>query len=407
MGLQTGLFAANNAAGNPAELNKRSFAGQILRRYPNGSAPMFALTSQSGKSKALASAHGYFSKTMTFLVITVAATQLVGDTTFTWPSTPGITPGMLFWNARTFEVIRILTVPSLTSVTVTRAFGRVAAAAVNAADKWVQAGTAYEEGSNRPTARRLDTQYIPNYTQIFRNAWAVTDTARASYTEMAGITNVAENKNDCAMFHSVDIESAIIFSQPKMDVTGATPIHSTQGVMDALRQYVSGNVNVATSTTNFDQLVALVEPAFTYSTNLGNAKNRTAFVDAVGMRVLNAIGRKSGQVQMTTKETSFGMRYTEFAFYKGTIDLIEHPLLNGLSYAATGMMLVMDMPALKLAYMDGRDTVHEHYGMVGTNGNAPDFGQDAQGGSLLSELAVELVNPAACALITGLTAGIA
>ena len=408
MGLQTGLFAANNAAGNPAELNKRSFAGQILRRYPNGSAPMFALTSQSGKSKAMASTHGYFSKTMTFLVVITTATQLAGDATFAvLPSTPGVTPGMLFWNNRTFEVIRVLTVPSLTSWTVTRAFGRVAAAAVNVGDRWVQAGTAYEEGSNRPTARRLDTQYIPNYTQIFRNAWALTDTARASYTEMAGISNVAENKNDCAMFHSVDIESAMIFSQPKMDTTGATPIHATQGIMDAMRQYVAGNVNAAAATTNFDQLVALVEPAFTYSTNLGNAKNRTAFCDAVGMRVLNAIGRKSGQVQMTTKETSFGMRYTEFAFYKGTIDLIEHPLLNGLSFAATGMMLVMDMPALKLAYMDGRDTVHENYGMTGTNGNAPDSGQDAQGGSLLSELAVELINPAACALVTGLTAGIA
>jgi hypothetical protein len=177
MGLQTGLFAANNAAGNPTELNARSFAGQILRRYPNGSAPMFALTSQSGKSKAKSSTHGYFSKTLTFLVITTTATQLVGDTTFAaLPSTPGITVGMLFWNNRTFEVIRVTAVNSLVSITVTRGFGRVAAAAVNIGDKWVQAGTAFEEGSNRPTARRLDTQYIPNYTQIFRNAWALTDT---------------------------------------------------------------------------------------------------------------------------------------------------------------------------------------------------------------------------------------
>ena len=88
-----------------------------------------------------------------------------------------------------------------------------------------------------------------------------------------------------------------------------------------------------------------------------------------------------------------------------TINLVEHPLMNGLGL--TGNLLVMDMAALKLAYMDGRDTVAEHYGMVGTSGNAPDSGQDAQGGSLLSELAVELINPAACALVTGLTSGIA
>lgn len=408
MGLQTGIFAANNAAGNPTELNKRSFAAQILRRYPNGSAPMFALTSGAPKSKALASTHGYFSKTLTFISFLTTATQLAGDTNFAAiPSTPGIVIGMLLWNARTFEVVRVTAVTSNTNITVTRAFGRVVAAAVNVGDRWVQSGTAFEEGSNRPTARRLDTQYVPNYTQIFRNAWALTDTARASYTEMAGISNIAENKGDCAMFHSVDIESAMIFSQPKMDTTGATPIHATQGIFDAMRQYASTNVNAAAGTTNFDQLVALVEPAFQYNTNLGNAKNRVAFCDAVAMRVLNAVGRKSGQVQMTTMQSEFGMSYTNFAFYKGTIDLIEHPLLNGLSQ--TGTMLVMDMPALKLAYMEGRDTVPETYGIGNTGGGKDngDNGIDAQGGSLLSELAVELVNPLSCALITGLTSGIA
>mgnify|MGYP007125369542 CR=1 FL=1 len=52
MALATGMF---NASFNPAELNVKSFAGTILRKFPNGSAPMFALSSQIGKSKAKAS----------------------------------------------------------------------------------------------------------------------------------------------------------------------------------------------------------------------------------------------------------------------------------------------------------------------------------------------------------------
>ena len=403
MGLQTGMFNANT--GNPAELNARSFAAQILRRFPNGTAPMFAMTSQSGKSRAKSSTHGYFSKTMTFLVITMGTTALVGDTTLTFPSTAGIVSGMVFMNQRTLENVRVTAVNSATVVAVTRAFGRVAAAAVNNGDKWIQAGTAYEEGSNRPTARRLDTQYIPNYTQIFRNAWALTDTARASYAEM-GISNIAENKNDCAMFHSTDIESAILYGQAIMNTAGATPIHATQGVIDALRQYASGNVNAAGATTTFNQLVTLVESAFFYSTNLGNAKSRTAFCDNTAMKVMNQIGRASGQIQMTTKETKFGMKYVEFEFYLGTLELVIHPLLNGLQQ--TGTMLVMDMPALKLAYMEGRDTIPESYGVTPSQqGQVSDSGLDAQGGSLLSELAVELINPSSCALVTGLTAGIA
>lgn len=395
MALSTGIFNANT--GNPAELNARSFAGQILRRFPNGSAPMFALTSMVGKSKAKSSTHGYFSKTMAFLSITLGAGQLVGDVSLVIPSSTGIVKGMLFWNKRTQEMVRVTAVTDATHIAVTRAFGRVAAAAMNAGDVLINAGTAFEEGSDRPTSRRLTTDYVPNYTQIFRNAWALTDTARASYAE-AGISNIAENRGDCSMFHSVDIESAIIWGQPKMDTTGATPIHSTQGVIDALNQYAPTNVQTAGATTTFDQLVGLVEPAFTTSTNMANAKSRTAFCDNTALKVLNAIGRKSGQVTMEVKQTSFGMKFTTFEFYNGSIDLVTHPLFNGLGLQGTA--LIMDMPALKLAYLDGRDTVSEEYG---TGAKSQD-GKDAQGGSLTTECAVELINPFACAYVTGLTA---
>ena len=76
--------------------------------------------------------------------------------------------------------------------------------------------------------------------------------------------------------------------------------------------------------------------------------------------------------------------------------------MNGLQTAATGSMLVMDLPALKLAYMDGRDTMAEEYG---ANGRQVEGGTDGVGGSLTSELAVELINPYSCVYVTGLTAG--
>jgi hypothetical protein len=397
MALATGIFNINN--GNPAELNARSFAGQILRRFPNGSAPMFALTSQVGKTKAKQSTHGYFTKVMTFQTIkTNAGNLLAGSTVLTFDSTAGCVQGMVFHLPRTKENIRIVSVDSATQLTVTRAFGRNAAAAILDNDDWIQVGTAFEEGSNRPSSRRLTTTYVANYTQIFRNAWALTDTARASMLEM-GITNIAENRGDCAMFHSVDIESAIIWGQPKMDTTGNTPVHATQGVLDAMDQYAAANVNTAGGTTTYDQLVDLVEPAFLFATNMGDPKTRVGFCDKTSLKVLNQIGRKSGVIEITQAETTFGMRFTKFDFYKGTINLIEHPLLNGL---AQSMFLIMDMAAIKLAYLEGRDTKSEDYGQ---GGRPADNGQDAVGGSLTTELAVELVNPFSCAVVKGLTAG--
>ena len=396
MALLNGVF---NTSMNPAELNMRSFAATLLRLFPNGSAPLFALSSQTGKSKAKSSTHGYFSKTMTFINTTSTAGDLVGATTLTIGSNVGMTAGMVLHNPRTRENMLITAIPAgTTTVTVTRAFGRVAAAAINAGDVLMQVGTAFAENSTRPTARQLATTYIPNFTQIFRNAWALSDTARASLAEQ-GYSNVAESRKDCAMFHSTDIESAIIWGQPKMDTTGAQPIHATQGVIDAMEQYAPGNTNTAAATTTFAQLVALLEPAFQYSTDMSNAKTRVLFGDSLAIKVINDIGRASGQVYITQNENSFGMNFTKFKFYKGEVNIIEHPLMNGLGLAGTA--LVMDMPALKLAYMDGRDTKAEEYG---AGGRIVENGTDGVGGSLSSELAVELINPYSCALIEGLTA---
>jgi hypothetical protein len=402
MGILSGIF---NASLNPAELNTRSFAGTILRLFPNGSAPLFALTSQAGKSKAKSSTHGYFSKTLTFAKTKINNGGGYADnaTTFVVDSTTGMLAGMVLHNTRTRENYRVSSVTNSTTVVVTRAFGRVAAAALNDNDDLIQVGSAYAEGSNRPDAKQLSTTYVANYTQIFRNAWGLTDTARASVAEM-GYSNIAESRKDCAMFHSIDIESAILYGQPKMDTSGAQPLHATQGIIDAIYQYASGNVNAAGATTTYDQLVALVEEAWTYSTDAANPKMRAGFVDATAMKVMHQIARLSGMVEIMQSETSFGMQFTKFKFYKGEINLIEHPLMNGLQTATTGNMLVVDLPALKLAYMDGRDTIAEEYNIKGSK---VENGVDGAGGSMTSEIAVELINPYSCVYVTGLTAGAA
>ena len=396
MSLLTGVF---NTGDNPTELNKRSFAETMLRLYPNGSTPMFSLSSMSGRSKAVSSTHGYFSKTMTYVQTASTSGDLIGATTLTLDSTAGMIADMLLYNVSTKEVVRVLTVPTSTTITVTRAFGRVAASAITTAEVFIHIGTAHDENSTRPTARQLATVHVPNYTQIFRNSWALTDTARASAAEQ-NYSNVGEARRDVAEFHSTDIETAIIWGQPKM-TTGPSgqPAHTTQGIIDAMEQYVPANTNSAASTTTYAQLVALVEPAFQYSTNGANAKQRMGFIDNTTSSVLHGIAKIYGNVQILHGETSFGMQYDRFRFHLGEIILYIHPLLNGLNQ--TGTMLLVDMPALKLAYMDGRNAKVEEYG---TNGKIVEDGTDGIGGSITSECAVELVNPYACAFVDGITA---
>lgn len=407
----TGYTGVFNTTQNPTELNKRSFAQQLVRRFPNGSAPLWGLTSmvKSGRKTAVSSTHGYFSKTMEFLQLTFATspgvTQAAGITTLVTDSTVGIVPNQVFYNPTTQELIRVVSVTNATTLEVIRGAGRIAADDILAADVLLNVGTAHAEGSARPTERRLKSVYVQNFTQIFRNAWAVTDTARASLAELGKYNNVAENKQDCMLFHSVDMETALIWGQPKMDTTGAQPMHMTQGIIDSIAQYAPANIIPAGATTNWGQLVDMFEVAYQTSTSASDATMRVGLCGNEAIKVINEIGRKTGQINMTFKETSFGMAFTQFKFHKGTVNFIEHPLFNGLGAQVSNSLLLVDIPAVSLAYMQGRDAHPENYGVGGTNQQGA--GIDAVGGSVTSEFAVENLNPMGCAYITGLTAGAA
>ena len=398
MSIYAGIF---NTSQNPFQLNARSFAGTILRRRPNGSAPLFGMTALTGDSKAKASTHGYFSKTLVFSRLVLTAESLAADGSLDVADSSGVVPGMVFQNLRTSEVVRILTVSSALGVTVTRAYGRIAAADMNDTDVLVCIGNSHEEGSPRPGARSIQAVYVANYTQIWRNSWALTDTARASYAEQ-GYSNIAESKRDCMDFHSLDIESSLFFGQPYMNTYNGQPIHATQGIIDAVRQYAPANVDAFTGPVSYDDLVDAITPCWTYSTDVGDPTTRVAFCDSVAMATLQKIGKEYGEVTLTQKETAYGMVFSEFRFFKGRVMLKEHPLFNGMG-VTPGLMVLVDVPAVKMAYMDGRKFLQENYQPSSSAANSVGTGVDSQGGSITTEAAVELINPSACGVFTGLT----
>jgi Family of unknown function (DUF5309) len=396
----TGIFFTQF---NPATLNQRSFADTILRLFPDGSAPLFGMTGQLPKAQAKVVEHGYHTKAMAFSnVEDDGSGALSGDGTIELLDTAGLIPGMVLQVRSTRELVLVLTVPNATDITVTRGYGSVAAAAIPASDILFAVGNSHEQASNRPVARTMEVLFIPNYTQIVRNSWAISDTARASLAE-AGFNNIQESRQDAMLLHATDIESILFFGQPQPPA-GSPPVHTTQGIIDAVFQYAPTNVTTAAATTNYDQLVAIVEPYFAAQSNLGNAKERIMFVDSQANRVLNEIGRKSEQVIMDLRTTTFGMHFTAFRTYKGMIFIVEHPLFNGLNITP-GFAVTVELPSMRLAYMNGRDVKKEEFGQ--NRLNPGDNGIDAQGGSLTSEFATEFRNPCAYGIINELTAGVA
>jgi hypothetical protein len=67
------------------------------------------------------------------------------------------------------------------------------------------------------------------------------------------------------------------------------------------------------------------------------------------------------------------------------------------------MAIALDLPSIRMMYLEGRKTQRREYNMAGT---PVDSGIDAVGGTLTSEATVEIVNPSAHAVIFGLTAAV-
>ena len=388
---------------------KKSFASMITRLMPNGTAPLFALTSKLQDKIAVQTEHGFFTKTMVFPSFNLTADILAGATVFQVTDTSTLVPGQIHRFEETGENIIINSVDSAAQITVGRSIGSVAAAAIAVAgdiSEAYQVGNAFEESSVRPTALSITPVRITNLTQTFRNTWALSGSAQATQV-IAGDTNVAENKRDAAAFHAGDIEKALFFGQKSQGTRNGQPFRTMDGLHNIVSDltyyppsYSVANVSVAGATTNYDQLLGFLDPVFDQSTDPKIANERVLFCGGSALNVINGIGRLHGQYEIVEGQTSFGLQFRSFKIPRGTFHMIEHPLFNTNPYWAK-MAMAVDLSTFSLAYLGNRKTQDREFNIDGT---AVDNGIDAVGGTITTEVTAEIRNPPANAVITELTA---
>lgn len=398
-----------NTAQFPLDLARKSFAGMITRLMPNGQAPLFGLTGMLTSETALQSEHGFFTKTMVFPQLTLSAGVTAADTTFPVTSTANILPGMIFRVDSSGENVIVNAVLGATSVSVTRGVGTTAPASILTAVNLYQVGTAFEESSFRPNALVINPVRVTNLTQIFRNTWAVSGSAAATQV-IAGNDNIAENKQDCAAFHAVDIEKAIFFGQKSSSTRNGSPFRTMDGIFSIVGNlayyppsYSSANVTVAGGTTNYTQFEAAFDPCFNQATDPKVANERILFVGGAAKKVINNIGRLNGTYYMIDGQTSWGLQFSTIKIARGIFHLIEHPLFNS-NTSWQKMAVAVDMSTFNLAYLGNRKTMNMEFNM---NGTPTDNGIDAVGGTLTTELTTLIKNPAAFGIMTNLTAAAA
>lgn len=404
--MSSGLFTTVNLT---QDLAKKSFSGMITRLMPNGSAPLFGMTSMLQSETAVATEHGFYTKTMLFPQLTLsAAGQLATDTVFNVLSTINVLPGMIMRVDSTFENIIVNSIMSTTQVAVSRAIGNTAAQAIGASVNMYQVGSAFEEASVRPNALNINPVRVSNLTQIFRNTWGISDTIRATLM-IAGETNQAESRQDCAGFHAADIEKGLIFGQKSQGTRNGQPFRTMDGLINIVgnlayypSSYSTANINTAGATTNYTQLENFLDPLFNQATDPKVANERVLFVGGTAMKVINTIGRLNGTYFLTDGQTSYGLQFSSFKTTRGMFRLIQHPLFNS-NPSWSKMAVAVDLSTFRTAYLGDRKTQNKEFNQE--PGAADDMGIDALGGTLTTEMTCVVKNPPANGVIYNLTQG--
>lgn len=402
--MSVGIFTSQQLT---QDLARKSFAGLITRLMPNGSAPLFAMTSMISEETAVQVEHGFFTKTAIFPQLTLSSSATSTDTILNVTNTNNVLPGMIMRVDSTFENVIINSVVSANQVSVTRGVGSVSAAAISSAINLWQVGSAFEESSLRPNALNINPVRITNLTQIFRNTWAVSGTIAATQM-IAGDTNIAESRQDCAFFHATNIETGIIFGQKSQGTRNGQSFRTMDGIERIVSNlayypssYSSANVTTFGSTTTFTQLENALDPLFNQTTDPKGAAERILFVGGTAKKALNKCFRLNGTYFIANGQTDYGLQFDSFKISRGMFRIIEHPLFNT-NATWSKMAIAVDLTTFNVAYLNGRKTQNKEFNM---DGDATDNGIDAMGGTLTTELTTLIKNPPANGIYYNLTDG--
>ena len=274
-------------------------------------------------------------------------------------------------------------------------------------------GTSFAEGSASPDAWSSEIEDDYGYTQIFKTACEMSNTAIA--TRYRGYANEWERVWAMKLReHKVDMERAMLFGQKARSggvqytegivghiVKNAAPVDATSASLS----YSSGSPyykTVAQGELTYDNLISDLEvifdparggssdrlvlaslPVVSFFNKLGDG----AFMDA-------SLGSSSNMVNrynFAERDGAFGHKIMTIETIHGTLHLVKEPLFRGI---ASGFMAMVDMS--KVAYRPlvgngiNRDT------QIMTNVQSPD--EDLRKDMILTEAGLEITLPECHAL---------
>ena len=283
-----------------------------------------------------------------------------------------------------WEIVKVTSVTSATVFEGERGAANTTAASISDNTKLTVIGSAYGEGTVAAAATTRNPTKQLNYTQIFKDTYEITGTAKATYARTG---DAKQNDKKRKMFdHSTKLEHAWIFGKPyETTDSNGKPLRYTGGFLHFLSQVTTSRIDVATAMTGqygINDFFDAVSDVFDYTGDGSTGGDeRLAFCGNTAMTAISKAAAAAGDVNFGEIVKVYGMNVTRLVMPQGSLMLKTHPLMsrNG---AFTGGMLVVDPPGVKYRNLAGRDTDFED--------NIQTPGQDSQKGQWLTEAGIEL-----------------
>lgn len=346
----------------------KNFREGILRFNPNGTAPIFALTSKSGKKSVDDPEFAWWAEGNVLTRLQVNGALASGDTIIVVDSADPTTttmsanlgtatnlkPGDILLveptaDSATFnhELLEVDNVISDTQFSAKRGVGGTTAASI-ADNLWLTViGSAYAEGTGVPRAVSRNPIKFNNYIQIFKDTYELTGTADETTTRTNN--GYSEDKKRKLYKHASDIEMSILWGR-KAETTGTNgkPLR----FMGGLREFIpSANVTVFSAPVTPRSLLDAIAPVFDFDTGAGDT--RIGFAGNQALIELSSIFADEVVFNVSGTVKNYGMDFTEFNLPNGKLLMKSHPLLSrhGLYKKS---MFICDFDAIKYVNMKNR-----------------------------------------------------
>lgn len=365
----------------------KNFREMILWRRPNGSAPLTALLSKTKSEKVDDPEFAHWEEELNAIRVRVDATGAAAASTAI-----GIDLGdakdlvvgdvLLVESAITtayaHEILVVSSITSSAAFVAKRGQAGSTAAGIVAATFLTKIGNVFEEGSLSPDASTRNPTKIFNYTQIFKTAYRITETAKRT---KARTGDVLGNDKKRKMFdHSVALELAFMFGK-RFETVGPQnkPLRFTGGLLYMLSTYANTRIVAFTTTPTESTLLDAVYPMWDYETDSGN--ERIVFGGNGALNSLNKLAKNSSSTRINQQGylKTYGMKLAQWEFPQGTLYVRTHPLFNTHGRFLNDL-IVIDPACLNYRYL--RDTKNQD------NIQAPDA--DEQKGQWLTECGLQL-----------------